>query len=70
MKKYVDPKTVVLKDLVQPGKKVHFSFYRDKEFWYEHDDGFTFPIALDEVEGPKPEQLCSPKIKQFTSCGG
>jgi hypothetical protein len=53
MKKYVDPKTVVLKDLVQPGKKVRFSFYRDKEFWYEHEDGFTFPIALDEVEGPK-----------------
>lgn len=53
MKKYVDPKTVVMKDLVQPGMKVHFSFYRDKEFWYEHDNGFAFPIALDEVEGPK-----------------
>jgi hypothetical protein len=51
--KYVDPKTVVMKDLVKDNKKVRFSFYRDREFWYQHEDGFTFPIALDEVEGPK-----------------
>lgn len=50
--KYVDPKTAVLKDLVQPGKMVRFAYYKDNEFWYQHEDGLLFPIALSEVNDP------------------
>ena len=48
-KKYIDPKTVSLKDLVKDGKKVRFSYFRDSEFWYEQEDGFLFPISLQEA---------------------
>lgn len=50
--KYVDPKTVKLIDLVRDHKKVRFSFYRDKEFWFEHEDGLLFPIPLSDIESP------------------
>ena len=50
--KYVDPKTVKLVELVRPGKVVRFSYYRDKEFWYQHCDGLLFPVALSEVDNP------------------
>lgn len=50
--KYVDPRTVKLIDLVRDGKKAHFAYYRDKEFWYQHEDGLLFPIALSEVNDP------------------
>lgn len=48
---YVDPKTVKLIDLVKD-KKVRFSYYRDKEFWYEQEDGFLFPVPLADVDNP------------------
>lgn len=51
-KKYVDPKTVKLVDLVRDNKKVRFSYYRDREFWYTHEDGFLFPVPLKEVDDP------------------
>jgi hypothetical protein len=51
-KKYVDPTKVKLIDLVRDNKKVRFSYYRDKEFWYEHEDGLVFPVALSEVDNP------------------
>ena len=50
--KYVDPTKVKLYDLFKDGKKVHFSFYRDKEFWYEHEDGLVFSVPLSEVDNP------------------
>ena len=50
--KYVDPRTIKIVDLVRDSKKVRFKYYRDKEFWYEHEDGFVFPIALSEVDNP------------------
>lgn len=50
--KYVNPATVKLIDLVRDNKKVRFEYYRDKEFWYRHEDGFLFPIALKEVDDP------------------
>jgi len=49
---YVDPRTVKLIDLVRDNKKVRFSYYRDKEFWYCHQDGLMFPVALSEVDNP------------------
>jgi hypothetical protein len=50
--KYVDPTKVKLVDLVRDNKKVKFSYYRDQEFWYEHEEGLLFPIALSEVNNP------------------
>jgi hypothetical protein len=36
---------MTLKDLIK-GKKVHFTFYRDGELWYETEDGFNFPVPI------------------------
>ena len=51
-KKYVDPTKYTLTELVKDGQKAKFSYYRDSEFWYEHDLGFLFPIPLKDVNGP------------------
>ena len=48
----VDPLSVNIKDLVKDNKKVRFSYYRDKSFWYEHEDGLLFSIPLSEVDAP------------------
>ena len=40
---------MLLKEMIKTGKKVRFSFYRDKELWYVTDDGFEFPVPIDEV---------------------
>lgn len=37
-----------LKEIVK-NKKVHFSFYRDKELWYVTDDGFEFPVPISDA---------------------
>lgn len=39
-----------LKDMVK-GKKVTFSFYRDKELWYKTEDGFEFPVPIEDIGG-------------------
>ena len=49
---YVDPRTVKMVDLVRNNKQVYFSYYRDHEFWYKHEDGLLFPVALSEVDNP------------------
>ena len=36
-----------IKDLVKD-KKVRFSFYRQKELWYTTDDGFEFPVPIED----------------------
>ena len=38
-----------LKHMVKDHKKVKFSFYRDKELWYITEDGFEFPVPLQDV---------------------
>ena len=38
-----------VKDMVRDRKKVKFSFYRDKELWYVTENGFEFPVPIDEV---------------------
>ena len=35
--------------MVRDHKKVRFSFYRDKELWYITEDGFEFPVPIEEV---------------------
>jgi len=49
---YIDPTKVKLTDLVRDNKKVRFAYFRDKEFWYRHENGLMFPIALSEVDNP------------------
>ena len=38
-----------IKEMVKDRKKVSFSFYRDKELWYVTENGFEFPVPIDEV---------------------
>jgi hypothetical protein len=40
---------MTLKEMVINHKKVRFSFYRDRELWYVTEDGFEFPVPLEEV---------------------
>lgn len=37
-----------IKDLVKDGKKVSFKFYRQKELWYVTEDGFEFPVPIED----------------------
>jgi len=39
---------VTLLEMVK-GKKVHFSFYRDEVLWYETEDGFEFPVPIQDI---------------------
>ena len=65
MPKYVDPKSVRMIDLVRDNKKVHFSCFRDGEFWYEHEDGLLFPIALSEITASRVILLAEDKAIYF-----
>ena len=40
---------VSLKDMVSNDKKVRFVFYRDKALHYETEDGFVFPVPIDDA---------------------
>ena len=58
---HVDPRNVKLIDLVKNNKKVKFSFFRDNEFWFEQEDGFRFPVGLNEVLASKVTILAEDK---------
>jgi hypothetical protein len=45
MNKFKDIKLV---DLVRD-QRVHFSFYRSGELWYETDKGFVFPVPISDI---------------------
>jgi hypothetical protein len=38
-----------IKDMVRDGKKVRFACFRGRELWYRHEDGFEFPVPIDDV---------------------
>ena len=38
-----------IKEMVKPGKKVNFSFYRQNELWYKTEDGFEFPVPTQDT---------------------
>lgn len=40
---------MTLTSMVKDQKKVRFSFYRDKELWYITEDGFEFPVPIQDV---------------------
>jgi hypothetical protein len=37
-----------IKDIVK-GQKAHFVFYRDRSLFYETDNGFQFPVPIDDA---------------------
>jgi hypothetical protein len=39
---------LTIKDMVKDNKKVYFQYYRAKELWYKTEDGFEFPIPIEE----------------------
>ena len=41
--------TSTLTHMVRDHKTVKFSFYRDKELWYITEDGFEFPVPIQDV---------------------
>jgi hypothetical protein len=38
-----------IKEMVKDHRKVRFSFYTDRELWYITEDGFEFPVPIEEV---------------------
>lgn len=40
---------MTIKEMVRDHKKVRFSFYREKELWYTTEDGFEFPVPIEDV---------------------
>lgn len=64
-KPYIDPKTVDIKELIRPPKKVRFVHFRDNEFWYETEDGFLFPISLAEATASKVTFLAEDRAILF-----
>ena len=58
---YVDPKTVVIKEHVNWGQKVHFQYFRDNEFWYKTEQGLLFPISLSEAQAGRATFLACDK---------
>jgi len=63
--KYIDPRTVKMVDLVKDGKKVRFLYFRDNEFWYRHEDGFMFPVSLQEATTGRATFLAEDKAIYF-----
>lgn len=39
-----------IKELVKD-KTATFSFYRDRQLWYVTDDGFEFPVPIEDIGG-------------------
>lgn len=37
-----------LKSLVA-GKQTHFDFYRKGNLWYKTDDGYTYPVPIEDI---------------------
>jgi hypothetical protein len=42
-------KMLSLKEMVAGGKLVHFEFYRKGELWYKTEDGFEFPVPIEDT---------------------
>lgn len=42
---------VTLKERVGAGKQVTFRFFKDSALWYSTEDGFEFPVPIDDTGG-------------------
>ncbi len=38
-----------IKDMVKNNKRVRFTFYRDRQLFYQTECGFEFPVAIDDI---------------------
>ena len=38
-----------IKEIVSDGKKVKFLFYKQKELWYTTENGFDFPVPIEDT---------------------
>jgi hypothetical protein len=38
-----------IKDMVKDGKKVRFTFYRDRQLFYQTECGFEFPVPIEDI---------------------
>ena len=38
-----------IKEMVKPGKFVHFNHYKNGELWYSTDCGFEFPVPISDT---------------------
>lgn len=63
--KYIDPTKVKMIDLVKDNKVVRFVHFRDNEFWYQHEDGFMFPISIQEATTGRATFLAEDKAIYF-----
>jgi hypothetical protein len=41
--------TPILKDMVKDNKRVKFEYYRKKELWYSAENGFLFPVPIEDT---------------------
>jgi hypothetical protein len=39
-----------IKDMVKDGKKVTFTLYRKGNLWYTTEDGFEFPVPVEDID--------------------
>ena len=39
-----------IKNLVKPGMQVHFTHYQKNYLWYRHDNGFEFPVPVEDTQ--------------------
>lgn len=38
-----------IKDMVSGGRQVKFVFYKDGNLWYETENGFQFPVPIEDI---------------------
>jgi hypothetical protein len=38
-----------IKDMVKDNKKVQFTFYRDRQLFYQTECGFEFPVPIEDI---------------------
>jgi hypothetical protein len=38
-----------LKEMIVNNQQVRFSFYRDRQLWYETECGFRFPVPIEDA---------------------
>lgn len=39
----------MIKEMVKDNKQVFFAFYKDGNLWYRHEEGFEFPVPIEDV---------------------
>ena len=40
---------MIILEMVKDNKQVNFLFYRDSNLWYKTEDGFQFPVPIEDI---------------------